>query len=121
LNNQYEVIFEFKIRLLRPKPSKGLELDWALASLGIDELGVEIYKILLNREAMTLDEIATMINREKEEIIDALDTLYSLGLIEKLGNTYFISKDLPSSIRTRTTKIIEKVLNDIAKTVEQGR
>ncbi len=120
MSNNYEVIFEFRIRLLRPKPAKGSELDWALLSLGIDDLGAKIYKLLLKSEALTFDEIVSHVNEKSEKVMESLDVLYSLGLIDKLGNTYFVSKDLSSSIRTRTMRILQKVLDDIAKTVEHG-
>jgi len=120
MNGKYEVLFEFRIRLLRPKPGKGSELDWALSSLGVDELGVKIYKLLLESEGLTFDEIVSRIGAEPGKIMDSLDQLYSLGLIDKLGSTYFISRDLSSSIRTRTLKVLQKVLDDIAKVVERG-
>jgi len=118
MSDKYEVIFEFKIRLIRPKPERGSEVDWALMSLGIDELGREIYKVLLRNEALTLSEILSIISEQEDKVVDALDTLYSLGLIEKLGEAYFVSKDLPICIKTRTKRVIERVLNEIARVLE---
>ncbi len=120
MEQRYETLFEFKIRLLKPKPQKGDELVWVFDSLGINELGLKIYKLLSSSESLTRSEITDKLNESEEKVIEALDTLYSVGFIDRLGEAYFISKDLASSIRTRTKRIISKILDDIAKVIEHG-
>ena len=42
MTERFESIFEFKIRLLRPRPEKGEEINWVLKSLGVDDIGIKI-------------------------------------------------------------------------------
>jgi len=121
MSEPFESIFEFKIKLLRPKPNKGMEIEWVLRSLGVDELGMKIYNLLIGKDGLTLDEIISEVNEDPEKVSSTLDMLYSLGLIEKLGSAYFIEKNLAEAIRTKTMKIVQKILNELARIASRAR
>jgi len=115
MTERFESIFEFKIRLLRPRPEKGEEINWVLKSLGVDDIGIKIYNLLMNKEGLTTDEILSEIGEEEDKVLSALDMLYSIGVVEKLGSAYFVEHNLSDALRTKTLKILSKILNELSK------
>jgi len=115
----YEVIFEAKIRYVRPRKFGSVDtLELVLYALSVDEMGRDIYRYLMEKRLATPEEIAEALDREVVEVQDRLDYMYSMGLIDKLGKAYMHNESLATAIRRRTSKRIVEILDHLADMLE---
>jgi len=116
---KFEMIFEISIKYLRPHDKENVDFEeLALFSLGLDDLGVRIYKYLKEKKIVTIEEILSTLQVNEDEIIDRLDYMYSLGIIDHLGRGYIYRWPLHEAIRRKVAKRIEELLERIARLAE---
>jgi len=119
--NDYEVIFETKIRYIRPKSKDIDRMELALASLSVDPDGIRIYRYMEEKKMVTPEELESSLGLGMDTILEKLDYMYSLGLIDKLGKAYIINMSLSKAIRKRTARRITDILEYIAGLLEGGK
>jgi len=110
----FEVIFETRIRYLRPKSENVDKVSLVLSSLAVDDVGVRIYKYMCNKKLVTPEELSNAMGIDIEAVLDRLDYMYSLGLIDKLGKAYIVNMPLSKAIRKRTSQRVVEILEHLA-------
>ena len=124
MSEDFEVLFEVRIRLMKKPTSLNAEEDkirFILKSLAVSDDGVDIYLYLKKHGISTPEDISKNLGKPLENVIENLDYLYSLGLIEKLGRGYFIEKDISVALRRNTVKKITDILDRLAEILEKER
>lgn len=118
---KFELIFEVVIRYLRPQGGEDIDFEeLALFSLGLDDLGVKIFRYLKEKGIATVEEIASTLGANEEDVVNKLDYMYSLGIIDHLGRGYIHRWSLPEAIRRNVIRRITEILEKIAKLAEGG-
>mgnify|MGYP000282916586 CR=1 FL=1 len=120
MDDNYEILAEWTIRKLRDidieKADKEKILRWVLYSLGVKDLGIDIYLYLRNARRSTTTEIAEKFNISPTTARKYLEQLHSLGLVDYIGREYHLTRDdLSGCIREILMPRIKKVLDDIAE------
>lgn len=115
----FEELLEIRILYLRPKEEGNVDYErLALLSLGLDELGVQIYRHLREKKILTVEDVSRRLQLNESEIINRLDYMYSIGLIDHLGRGYILRKPLHEAIRTDVTRRVCEILEKIASCAE---
>ena len=109
------ILAEWRIRRLK-KPSvieKEDVIKWALYSIGVEGKSQDVYLYLLNKGSSTVGELARIFGLGEEEVRGIIDTLYTYGLVDRIGSEVIVGDDLASSISKRYIPRLEDTLNRI--------
>mgnify|MGYP000265222892 CR=1 FL=1 len=116
----FEVIFETRIRYVRPKSGDVDKISLVLSSLSIDDVGIRIYKYMCNKKLVTPEELIDALGLDADTVLERLDYMYSLGLIDKLGKAYIVDMPLSRAIRKKTSQRITEILEHLARILNGG-
>jgi hypothetical protein len=124
---QYEFFVEWKVRRI-PEPSKEPRAtynqrikEWTLSSIGVEGTTRDVLKYIEDSDAATIDDLAEHIKKTREETLEHVDQLYSLGLIDHLGKAYFVRESVSTSIVKRLIPRITENLRSLAKVESRSR
>ncbi len=124
---QYEFFVEWKVRRI-PEPPKEPRAtynqrikEWVLSSIGVEGTTREVLKYIDDSDAATIDDLTEHIKKTREETLEHVDQLYSLGLIEHIGKAYFVRESVSTSIVKRLIPRITENLRSIAKVESRSR
>ena len=120
-DEKFEVLAEWTIRKLKDIKTKDRDtiIRWVLYSLGVKDIGIDIYMYLREKKRATTTEIADRFNISPTTARKYLEQLHSLGLVDYIGREYHITReDLSGCIREILIPRIRRVLYDIAETAE---
>jgi len=116
---KFEVLAEWTIRKLKDIETKDKDkiIRWVLYSLGVKDVGADIYLYLREKKRATTTEIADRFSISPTTARRYLEQLHSLGLVDYIGREYHITReDLSGCIREILIPRIRRVLYDIAET-----
>ena len=125
--SEFEYLAEWKVRRIPIPPSEPSESydqrlkAWALSSIGVEGTAQDIYVYLANASLATAEDLSSHTGIPVDEVLDAVDTLYTTGLIDKMGRAYFTSGTLSRSIVKRLIPRITESLKEVAKTESSSR
>lgn len=124
MNEEFDVIAEWIIRKLKfpdMSPANPTEvIKWVLNSLGVKDLGVDIYLYLRNVRRATSTEIADKFKISPTTARRYLEQLHTLGLVDYIGREYHLTKeDIASCVRDILIPRVKSVLEDIASVAER--
>ncbi len=119
MSEDFEVLAEWTIRKLRDidldRADREKIIRWVLYSLGVKDLGIDIYLYLKKVKRSTTTEIAEKFNISPTTARKYLEQLHSLGLVDYIGREYHLTReDLSGCIREILLPRIRRVLEDIA-------
>ena len=114
---EFEILAEWRIYRIKPltTESKDEIREWALRSLGLDDLERRVYDYINSRNTVTVEDIVSEFKLEEENAREILDKLYTVGLVEKIGKAYYIEYPLGEALIKKTLPRIMEVLKTIAK------
>jgi DNA-binding transcriptional ArsR family regulator len=123
--SEFQIFAEWRIKRI-PEPSKEPRETynervkmWALSSIGLEERAQDVFLYLEKIEMGTAEDLAKRFEISVEEVQKHLDSLYTAGLIDRIGKAYIVREDLSSSITRRLIPKVTETLRGIAK-VESG-
>jgi len=123
--SEFQIFAEWRIKRI-PEPSKEPKETynervkrWALSSIGLEERTQDIFLYLEKIEMGTAEDLAKRFEISVEEVQGHLDSLYTAGLIDRIGKAYVIREALSSSITHRLIPKVTETLRSVAK-VESG-
>ncbi|MCR8455270.1 MAG: winged helix-turn-helix transcriptional regulator [Crenarchaeota archaeon] len=124
MSDEFEVIAEWTIRKLKDLDASIKDdtevIKWLLYSLGVKDLGVDIYLYLRSAGRTTSTEIAERFKISPTTARRYLEQLHTLGLVDYIGREYHLTKrDIASCIRDILIPRIKSVLEDIASVAEK--
>ena len=125
--SEFEYLAEWKVRRIpappnEPKDSYEQRLKtWALSSIGVEGTAQDIYVYLANTSMATAEDLSSHTGIPVEDVLGALDTLYTAGLIEKMGRAYYTSGTLSRSIVQRLIPRITESLKEVARAESSSR
>jgi len=125
--SEFEYLAEWKVRRIsipssEPSEAYGQRLKaWALSSIGVEGTAQDIYVYLANASLATAEDLSSHTGIPVDEVLDAVDTLYTAGLIDKMGRAYFTSGTLSKSIVQRLIPRITESLKEVAKAESSSR
>jgi len=120
--DEFQVFAEWKIRRLPEPPEEPKDTyrqrvrAWALSSIGVDGLAQETFLFLEKVKMATLEDFQRQTGKTAEEVQDALDQLYTAGLIDRIGKAYILRDDLSASIVHKLIPRVTEALRSVAKT-----
>jgi len=123
--SEFQIFAEWRIKripepLKEPKETYSERVkEWALSSIGLDEMAQDIFLYLEKIEMGTAEDLAKRFESSVEEVQNHLDALYTAGLIDRIGKAYIVQEDLSSSITRHLIPKVTETLRSIAK-VESG-
>jgi len=121
-DERFEVLAEWTVRKLRDlegEKNPEVIIRWVLYSLGVKDLGIDIYFYLREHRRATTTEIAEHFNVSPTTARRYLEQLHSLGIVDYIGREYHLTRrDLSGCIRDILVPRIKKVLYDIAEMAE---
>ena len=125
MSDDFEVIAEWIIRKLRDIDLSAADPDrvirWVLYSLGVKDLGVDIYMYIRSVGRVTSTEIAEKFKISPTTARRYLEQLHTLGLVDYIGREYHLTrKNVASCIRDILIPRIKSVLEDIARVAESA-
>ncbi len=94
---------------------------WVLSSLGVEGFTQDLFLYLQKLKMGTVEDLTRHFERDFEEIQEALDVLYTVGLIDKMGKAYLVREDLSTSIVRKLIPRITETLRSIAKVESKAR
>jgi len=123
--SDFQIFAEWRIKRI-PEPSKEPKETynervkrWALSSIGLEEKAQDIFLYLEKIEMGTAEDLARRFESDIEEAQPHLDSLYTAGLIDRIGKAYIAREDISASITRRLIPKVTETLRSIAK-VESG-
>ncbi|MEX0568877.1 MAG: helix-turn-helix domain-containing protein [Candidatus Njordarchaeota archaeon] len=122
-DEKFEVLVEWIIRKLKSLDIETAKKEdiirWVLYSLGVKDIGIEIFLYLRDVKRATTTEIAQKFNMSPTTARKYLEQLHSLGLVDYIGREYHLTRDdISGCIREILIPRVKKVLNDIARIAE---
>ncbi len=123
MDKDFEVLAEWTIRKLRDidasKAKPESVLRWVLYSLGVKDLGVDIFMYIREHGRATTTEIADKFSISPATARRYLEQLHSLGLVDYIGREYHLAReDISGCIRDVLIPRIRRVLESIARIAE---
>ncbi len=123
MSDEFEIIAEWVIRKLKDIDLSSADLTeiirWVLYSLGVKDLGIDIYLYLRSVGRATSTEIAERFKISPTTARRYLEQLHTLGLVDYIGREYHLTrKNIASCIRDILIPRIKSILEDIAKVAE---
>ena len=124
MSDEFEIIVEWVIRKLRDinsfKADPNKIIRWVLYSLGVKDLGVDIYMYIRANRRATSTEIADKFRISPTTARRYLEQLHSLGLVDYIGREYHLTRmNIASCIRDILIPRIKSVLEDIASVADR--
>ena len=125
--SEFEYLVEWKVRRIPAPPGEPRESydrrlkEWALSSIGVEGTAQDIYVYLANASMATAEDLSSHTGISVEEVHEAVDTLYTAGLIDKMGRAYFVSCTLSRSIVNKLIPRITESLKEVAKAESSSR
>jgi len=125
--SEFEYLAEWKVRRIPAPPSEPRESydqrlkTWALSSIGVEGTAQDVYVYLANTSMATAEDLSRHTGIPEDDVLDAVDTLYTAGLIDKMGKAYFTRDTLSRSIVKKLIPRITESLKEVAKAESSSR
>ena len=124
---EFQVYAEWKIRRL-PEPLKEPKdtynervRRWAMSSIGIESVAQDLLLYLDKVKMATTEDLADHFDRDEEEVQECLDTLYTAGLVDRIGKAFMAQEDLSSAITRKLIPRVIETLRSVAKVESSSR
>jgi hypothetical protein len=123
--SEYESLAEWRIRRIPEPPKDPKETyeerikGWVLSSIGIDGVAQDLFLYLEKVEMATAEDLASHVGVGPDEVLESVDSLYTAGLIDRIGKALYVKEPLSASIVRRLIPRITESLRKIAK-MESG-
>ncbi len=125
--SDFEYLAEWKVRRIPDPPKEPRDTydqrlkSWVLSSIGVEGPAQDIYLYLENVDIATIEDLERHTGRDIETISDYVDLLYTTGLIDRMGQAYFVREALSTSIVRKLIPRITENLRTVAKMESSSR